>query len=86
MFEIHRLNFGSVRIDASMRVRGVAPGRLIDVPAQGFLVTGPGGPVLVDAGYRDPSVLGLGGTVGRVRASRSSSPPTAWRRGTSPAS
>lgn len=63
MFEIHRLNFGSVRIDASMRVRGVAPGRLIEVPAQGFLVFGQDGPVLVDAGYRDPSVLGLGGTV-----------------------
>jgi N-acyl homoserine lactone hydrolase len=64
MYEIHRLTFGTVTIDASMRVRGTAPGRLIDVPAQGFLILGPAGPVLVDAGYRDPSVLGMGGTVG----------------------
>ena len=61
---IHRLTFGSVRIDASMRLRGTPPGRLIDVPAQGFLLTGPDGPIRVDAGYRDPSVLGLGGTGG----------------------
>ncbi|MFC4950687.1 MBL fold metallo-hydrolase [Pseudonocardia sp. GCM10023141] len=63
-YEIRRLNFGSVTIDASMRLRGVAPGRVIDVPAQGFLLLGAAGPVLVDAGYRDPSVLGMGGTVG----------------------
>jgi glyoxylase-like metal-dependent hydrolase (beta-lactamase superfamily II) len=62
-YVIHRLTFGSVRIDASMRLRGTPPGRLIDVPAQGFLLLGPGGPILVDAGYRDLSVLGLGGTV-----------------------
>lgn len=65
MYEIHRLTFGTVTIDASMRLRGTPPGRLIDVPAQGFLITGPDGPILVDAGYRDPSVLGMGGTVGR---------------------
>lgn len=64
MYEIHRLNFGSVTIDASMRLRGTPPGRLIDVPAQGFLLVGPAGPILVDAGYRDPSVLGMGGTIG----------------------
>jgi Zn-dependent hydrolases, including glyoxylases len=63
VYEIHRLNFGSVRIDAAMRVRGTAPGRIIEVPAQGFLLMGPDGPILVDAGYRDPSVLGMGGTV-----------------------
>ena len=63
MYQIHRLNFGSVRIDESMRVRGTPPGRLIEVPAQGFLITGPAGPILVDAGYRDPSVLGTGGTI-----------------------
>jgi N-acyl homoserine lactone hydrolase len=64
MNEIHRLTFGTVTIDAAMRVRGTPPGRLVDVPAQGFLVMGPAGPILVDAGYRDPSVLGMGGTVG----------------------
>jgi N-acyl homoserine lactone hydrolase len=64
MHEIHRLTFGTVTIDAAMRVRGTPPGRLVDVPAQGFLVMGPAGPILVDAGYRDPSVLGMGGTVG----------------------
>lgn len=63
-YRIKRLNFGSVTIDASMRVRGTAPGRLIDVPAQGFLLEGDGPPMLVDAGYRDPSVLGAGGTIG----------------------
>jgi N-acyl homoserine lactone hydrolase len=60
---IHRLDFGSVRVDASMLVRGRAPGTLVDVPAQGYLITGDHAPVLVDAGYRDPSVLGSGGTV-----------------------
>ncbi len=64
MHQIHRLTFGTVTIDAAMRVRGTPPGRLVDVPAQGFLVMGPAGPILVDAGYRDPSVLGMGGTVG----------------------
>ncbi len=62
-FQIKRLNFGSVTIDRSMRVRGTSPGQLIDVPAQGYLLLGAGKPVLVDAGYRDPSVLGAGGTV-----------------------
>ncbi|WP_395105079.1 N-acyl homoserine lactonase family protein [Actinomadura sp. SCN-SB] len=62
-YEIRRLNFGSVRIDAAMRLRGLEPGNIIEVPAQGFLLFGPGGPILVDAGYRDPSVLGMGGTV-----------------------
>ena len=60
---IHRLDFGSVRVDASMLVRGRAPGTLVDVPAQGYLITGNHAPILVDAGYRDPSVLGSGGTV-----------------------
>ncbi|SFW67414.1 MBL fold metallo-hydrolase [Amycolatopsis australiensis] len=64
-FEIHRLNFGSVFIDESMRLRGIPPGHRIAVPAQGFLLFGAGGPVLVDAGYRDPSVLGAGGEIGR---------------------
>ncbi|TDO66505.1 metallo-beta-lactamase superfamily protein [Kribbella sp. VKM Ac-2571] len=63
-YEIHRLNFGSVTIDESMRLRGIAPGHVIDVPAQGFLVVGGPGPVLVDAGYRDTAVLGAGGSVG----------------------
>jgi glyoxylase-like metal-dependent hydrolase (beta-lactamase superfamily II) len=63
-YEIWRLNFGSVTIDESMRLRGILPGHLIDVPAQGFLLRGPAGPILVDAGYRDPSVLGMGGHVG----------------------
>jgi N-acyl homoserine lactone hydrolase len=62
-YEIRRLTFGTVTIDASMRLRGVPPGNRIDVPAQGFLLLGPAGPILVDAGYRDPSVLGMGGTV-----------------------
>jgi glyoxylase-like metal-dependent hydrolase (beta-lactamase superfamily II) len=60
-YKIHRLNFGSVFIDESMRLRGVLPGHRIAVPAQGFLLFGDAGPVLVDAGYRDPSVLGAGG-------------------------
>jgi N-acyl homoserine lactone hydrolase len=63
-YEIRRLNFGSVRIDESMRLRGIAPGNIIEVPAQGYLLLGDAGPVLVDAGYRDPAVLGMGGTVG----------------------
>jgi N-acyl homoserine lactone hydrolase len=63
-YEIRRLNFGSVTIDEAMRLRGIAPGHIIDVPAQGFLLIGPDGPILVDAGYRDASVLGLGGRVG----------------------
>jgi glyoxylase-like metal-dependent hydrolase (beta-lactamase superfamily II) len=62
-YQIRRLNFGSVTIDESMRLRGIAPGNIIDVPAQGFLILGPGDPVLVDAGYRDISVLGAGGRV-----------------------
>lgn len=61
---IRRLNFGSVHIDESMRMRGTAPGNKISVPAQGFLLSGPAGPILIDAGYRDPSVLGAGGEVG----------------------
>jgi N-acyl homoserine lactone hydrolase len=62
-FTVTRLTFGSVRIDASMRVRGTPPGTPVDVPAQGFLILGGDAPVLVDAGYRDPSVLGAGGRV-----------------------
>jgi N-acyl homoserine lactone hydrolase len=63
-YQIQRLNFGAVTIDASLTVRGIQPGTRVDVPAQGFLITGGAGPILVDAGYRDPSVLGLGGHVG----------------------
>ncbi|MFI1568988.1 MBL fold metallo-hydrolase [Streptomyces sp. NPDC020490] len=62
-YEIHRLNFGSVIIDESMRLRGVLPGNIIEVPAQGFLILGGEAPILVDAGYRDPSVLGAGGHI-----------------------
>lgn len=62
-YQIHRLNFGSVHIDESMRLRGNPPGNKISVPAQGFLLSGPAGPILVDAGYRDPSVLGAGGEI-----------------------
>ncbi len=62
-FTIKRLNFGSVRIDDAMRVRGTPPGTPVDVPAQGWLITGGTKPILVDAGYRDPGVLGAGGTV-----------------------
>lgn len=62
-YRIDRLDFGSVRIDESMRLRGVAPGNIIEVPAQGYLVRGHGVRFLVDAGYRDVSVLGMGGTV-----------------------
>ncbi|MFB9691181.1 MBL fold metallo-hydrolase [Amycolatopsis plumensis] len=58
------MNFGSVFIDESMRLRGIQPGNRIAVPAQGFLLVGPHGPILVDAGYRDPSVLGAGGEIG----------------------
>lgn len=61
--EVHRLNFGSVRVDASMLVRGRRPGTMVDVPAQGYLITGDHAPILVDAGYRDPSVLGGGGEI-----------------------
>ena len=60
---IHRLDFGSVRVDAAMLVRGRAPGTQVEVPAQGYLITGDHPPVLVDAGYRDLTVLGNGGTV-----------------------
>lgn len=60
---IHRLDFGSVRVDASMLVRGRAPGVDVEVAAQGYLITGDHSPILVDAGYRDPSVLGNGGTI-----------------------
>lgn len=63
-YKIHRLNFGSVVIDASMQVRGRAPGTIVAVPAQGYLIVGGAAPVLVDAGYRDPSVLGSGGEIG----------------------
>lgn len=63
-YQVHRLNFGSVFIDASMQVRGRAPGTTVAVPAQGYLIVGGDAPVLVDAGYRDPSVLGSGGVVG----------------------
>src|SRR3954454_22593699 len=62
-YQIHRLNFGSVIIDASMQVRGRAPGTLVAVPAQGYLIVGGPAPILVDAGYRDPSVLGNGGEI-----------------------
>jgi glyoxylase-like metal-dependent hydrolase (beta-lactamase superfamily II) len=62
-YQIHRLNFGSVIIDASQQVRGRAPGTTVAVPAQGYLITGGPAPILVDAGYRDPSVLGRGGEV-----------------------
>jgi N-acyl homoserine lactone hydrolase len=62
-YEIRRLNFGSVAIDESMRLRGIVPGNAIEVPAQGLLILGGPKPVLVDAGYRDPSVLGAGGHV-----------------------
>lgn len=62
-YQIHRLNFGSVIIDASQQVRGRAPGTTVAVPAQGYLIIGGPAPILVDAGYRDPSVLGRGGEV-----------------------
>jgi glyoxylase-like metal-dependent hydrolase (beta-lactamase superfamily II) len=62
-YETHRLNFGSVIIDASQQVRGGAAGTTVAVPAQGYLIVGGRVPVLVDAGYRDPSVLGRGGEV-----------------------
>lgn len=62
-YQIHRLNFGSVIIDASMQVRGRAPGTIVAVPAQGYLIVGGPAPILVDAGYRDPSVLGSGGEI-----------------------
>ena len=62
-YQIHRLNFGSVIIDASMQVRGRAPGTTVAVPAQGYLIVGGPAPILVDAGYRDPSVLGNGGEI-----------------------
>jgi glyoxylase-like metal-dependent hydrolase (beta-lactamase superfamily II) len=62
-YQIHRLNFGSVIIDASQQVRGRAPGTTVAVPAQGYLIVGGPAPILVDAGYRDPSVLGRGGRV-----------------------
>jgi N-acyl homoserine lactone hydrolase len=64
-YQIQRLNFGAVTIDAGMKVRGMLPGARVDVPAQGYLIMGDAGPILVDAGYRDPSVLGLGGHVGQ---------------------
>jgi len=63
-YEIHRLNFGEVTIDASMKVRGIVPGQVVGVPAQGYLILGGSAPILVDAGFRDPSVLGMGGHVG----------------------
>jgi glyoxylase-like metal-dependent hydrolase (beta-lactamase superfamily II) len=62
-YQVHRLNFGSVVIDASQQVRGRAPGSTVAVPAQGYLIVGGDAPILVDAGYRDPSVLGSGGVV-----------------------
>jgi glyoxylase-like metal-dependent hydrolase (beta-lactamase superfamily II) len=62
-YQIHRLNFGSVVIDAAMQIRGRAPGTIVAVPAQGYLIMGGDAPVLVDAGYRDPTVLGSGGVV-----------------------
>ncbi|MGV9387106.1 N-acyl homoserine lactonase family protein [Nonomuraea sp. NPDC003707] len=62
-YHIHRLNFGSVIIDASMQVRGRTPGTRVAVPAQGYLIMGGPAPILVDAGYRDPSVLGYGGEI-----------------------
>jgi N-acyl homoserine lactone hydrolase len=62
-YQIHRLNFGSVVIDAAMQIRGRAPGTTVAVPAQGYLIMGGDAPVLVDAGYRDPTVLGSGGVV-----------------------
>lgn len=63
-YEIRRLNFGDVTIDASMQVKGREPGRIVNVPAQGFLILGGPGPMLVDAGYRHTSALGSGGHVG----------------------
>lgn len=62
-YTIRRLNFGTVRIDASLKLRGILPGTLVDVPAQGYVILGGPAPILVDAGFRDPSVLGLGGYV-----------------------
>jgi glyoxylase-like metal-dependent hydrolase (beta-lactamase superfamily II) len=62
-YEITRLDFGGVRIDESMRIRGIPPGNMIEVPAQGYLVRGHDTAFLVDAGYRDVSVLGAGGTL-----------------------
>ncbi len=64
-YQVHRLNFGSVIIDASMQVRGRPPGTTVAVPAQGYLIVGGDAPILVDAGYRDTSVLGSGGAVGQ---------------------
>ena len=63
-YEIHRLTFGAVTIDAAMQVRGRAPGQVVNVPAQGFLIMGGEAPVLVDAGFSDVSVLGSGGDIG----------------------
>jgi len=63
-YEIHRLNFGDVTIDAAMQVKGREPGHIVSVPAQGFLIMGGPAPLLVDAGYRDTSVLGSGGQIG----------------------
>jgi len=54
-YEIHRLNFGDVTIDAAMQVKGREPGHIVSVPAQGFLIMGGPAPLLVDAGYRDTS-------------------------------
>lgn len=58
MWEIRVIDLGAVEIDASRTVQTGSPGRPVRVPVQSFLLLGPGGPVVVDTGFRDPAVLG----------------------------
>jgi glyoxylase-like metal-dependent hydrolase (beta-lactamase superfamily II) len=65
--KIDILNFGDVLLDSSLLVRDSRPGSVVQVPTYGYLITGSSeGPLLVDTGYRDPSVLEIMGMKGVI--------------------
>lgn len=58
MWTIKLLTLGHVELDASRTVQTQTPGTLVRVPVNAFLLSGPGGPILVDTGFRHPDILG----------------------------
>jgi glyoxylase-like metal-dependent hydrolase (beta-lactamase superfamily II) len=68
VLKIEILNLGDVVLDSSLMVLNRAPGTPVQVPTWGYLIFGGAdGPILVDTGYRDPSVLEIMGMKGVIR-------------------
>jgi glyoxylase-like metal-dependent hydrolase (beta-lactamase superfamily II) len=66
--KIEKLSLGEVVLDSSLVVLYSTPGNPVQVPTWGYLILGgEEGPMLVDTGYRDPSVLEVIGMKGIIR-------------------